>query len=167
MKKDNHPISLRVSEDILSAINEHREDTPLTHWLRDAINLKLQTEKGSPLATNKTTLELQERLSSVEDRLSELEGKQSSPKKKPIQPPKADQLIEGVISPELDPIDGVISHKVYRNEIDSFVMTLVGKGHTHQSICNYLNSLGWLTVNREVWTRNSVGAISRRLKDKA
>lgn len=163
MKKDNHPISLRVSEEILTAINEHREDTPLTHWLRDAINLKLQTEKGSMLAlsdtTNKTTLELQERLSSIEARLSELEGKE-----KPIQPPKAAQPIEDITPPELSPVDGVVSHKVYRDEIDSFVMELVGKGHTLQAICDHLNYLGWLTTRGEAWTRNAVGAINRRLK---
>ena len=169
MKKDNHPISLRVSEEILTAINEHREDTPLTHWLRDAINLKLQTEKGSMLApnetTNKTTLELQERLSSIEARLSELEGKKIPPKEKPIQPPKAAQQIEDTPPPELSPVDGVVSHKVYRDEIDSFVMELVGKGHTLQAISDNLNDLGWLTTRGEVWTRNAVGAISRRLKD--
>lgn len=169
MKKDNHPISLRVSEEILTAINEHREDTPLTHWLRDAINLKLQTEKGSMLAlsdtTNKTTLELQERLSSIEARLSELEGKKIPPKEKPIKPPKATQLIEDITPPELSPVDGVVSHKVYRDEIDSFVMELVGKGHTLQAICDHLNCLGWLTTRGEAWTRNAVGAINRRLKD--
>lgn len=169
MKKDNHPISLRVSEEILTAINEHREDTPLTHWLRDAINLKLQTEKGSMLAlsdtTNKTTLELQERLSSIEARLSELEGKKAPPKEKPIKPPKATQLIEDITPPELSPVDGVVSHKVYRDEIDSFVMELVGKGHTLQAICDHLNYLGWLTTRGEAWTRNAVGAINRRLKD--
>lgn len=162
MKKDNHPISLRVSEEILTAINEHREDTPLTHWLRDAINLKLQTEKGSMLApgetTNKTTLELQERLSSVEARLSQLE-------EKPIKQPKAAQPIEDITSPELTPIDGVVSHKVYRVEIDSFVMELVGKGYTLQAICDHLNNLGWLTKSGKAWTRNAVGAINRRLKD--
>lgn len=169
MKKDNHPISLRVSEEILTAINEHREDTPLTHWLRDAINLKLQTEKGSMLAlsdtTNKTTLELQERLSSIEARLSELEGKKIPPKEKPIKPPKATQPIEDITPPELSPVDGVVSHKVYRDEIDSFVMELVGKGHTLQAICDHLNYLGWLTTRGEAWTRNAVGAINRRLKD--
>lgn len=169
MKKDNHPISLRVSEEILTAINEHREDTPLTHWLRDAINLKLQTEKGSMLAlsdtTNKTTLELQERLSSIEARLSELEGKKAPPKEKPIKPPKATQPIEDITPPELSPVDGVVSHKVYRDEIDSFVMELVGKGHTLQAICDHLNYLGWLTTRGEAWTRNAVGAINRRLKD--
>tara|TARA_Y100000588_G_C14265670_1_gene929727 strand:+ start:1619 stop:2116 length:498 start_codon:yes stop_codon:yes gene_type:complete len=164
MKKDNHPISLRVSEEILTAINEHREDTPLTHWLRDAINLKLQTEKGSMLApsdtTNKTTLELQERLSSIEARLSELEGKKIPPKEKPT------QTVELVTSPELKPINGVVSHKVYRNEIDSFVMELVKTGKTLQAICDHLNNLGWLTTRGEPWTRNSVGAIPRRLKGK-
>lgn len=169
MKKDNHPISLRVSEEILTAINEHREDTPLTHWLRDAINLKLQTEKGSMLAlsdtTNKTTLELQERLSSIEARLSELEGKKIPPKEKPIKPPKATQPIEDITPPELSPVDGVVSHKVYRDEIDSFVMELIGKGHTLQAICDHLNYLGWLTTRGEAWTRNAVGAINRRLKD--
>lgn len=169
MKKDNHPISLRVSEEILTAINEHREDTPLTHWLRDAINLKLQTEKGSMLApsdtTNKTTLELQERLSSIEARLSELEGKKIPPKEKPIKPPKANQPIEDITPPELSPVDGVVSHKAYRDEIDSFVMELIGKGHTLQAICDHLNYLGWLTTRGEAWTRNAVGAINRRLKD--
>lgn len=169
MKKDNHPISLRVSEEILTAINEHREDTPLTHWLRDAINLKLQTEKGSMLApsdtTNKTTLELQERLSSIEARLSELEGKKAPPKEKPIKPPKATQPIEDITPPELSPVDGVVSHKAYRDEIDSFVMELIGKGHTLQAICDHLNYLGWLTTRGEAWTRNAVGAINRRLKD--
>lgn len=169
MKKDNHPISLRVSEEILTAINEHREDTPLTHWLRDAINLKLQTEKGSMLApsdtTNKTTLELQERLSSIEARLSELEGKKIPPKEKPIKPPKATQPIEDITPPELSPVDGVVSHKAYRDEIDSFVMELIGKGHTLQAICDHLNYLGWLTTRGEAWTRNAVGAINRRLKD--
>ena len=173
MKKDNHPISLRVSEEILSAINEHREDTPLTHWLRDAINLKLQTEKGSMLAlsetTTKTTLELQERLSSIEARLSELESHRSEPKKvkkdQSLNRPSSLGDIADAPLPELEPVDGVISHKVYRDEIDSFVMVLVGKGHTLQAICDHLNGLGWLTTRGEAWTRNAVGAISRRLKD--
>ncbi len=167
MRKDNHPISLRVSEEILTAINEHREDTPLTHWLRDAINLKLQTEKGSMLpqidTTNKTTLELQERLSSIEARLSELE-KQSATKGK-SKPAKSAQAIEDITSPELALVDGIISHKIYRDEIDGFVMKLTDKGHTLQAICDHLNSLGWLTTKRERWTRNAVGAITRRLKN--
>jgi hypothetical protein len=169
MKKDNHPISLRVSEEILTAINEHREDTPLTHWLRDAINLKLQTEKGSMLAqidtTNKTTLELQERLSSIEARLSELESHRSEPKKFKRDQPLNLNNITNTPPPELSPVDGVVTHKVYRDEIDSFVMALVEKGHTLQAISDHLNYLGWLTTRGEVWTRNAVGAISRRLKD--
>jgi hypothetical protein len=160
MKKDNHPISLRVSEEILSAISEHREDTPLTHWLRDAINLKLQTEKGSMSPSSETTTGLQERLSSVEARLSELEVKQSPPKGKDT------QTIEHVTSPELKPINGVVSHKIYRNEIDSFVIELVKIGQTLQAICDHLNNLGWLTTRGEPWTRNAVGAIPRRLKGK-
>jgi len=173
MRKDNHPISLRVSEEILTAINEHREDTPLTHWLRDAINLKLQTEKGSMLApsetTHKTTLKLQERLSSIEARLSELESHRSEPKKfKRDQSLKEHNPLSTITDtppPELSPVDGVVSHKVYRDEIDSFVMALVGKGHTLQAICDHLNYLGWLTTSGEAWTRNAVGAINRRLKD--
>lgn len=161
--KTNHPISLRVSEEVLQAITDHRGEIPLSTWLKDAINLKLQTEKGSLLTTeettNKTTLELQERLSSVEARLSKLEEKQSPPKEKPAQP------IEDITSPELTPVDGVVSHKVYRVEIDSFVMELVGKGYTLQAICDHLNNLGWLTTRGEAWTRNAVGAINRRLKD--
>lgn len=168
MRKDNHPISLRVSEETLSAINEHREDIPLTQWLRDAINLKLQTGHDRISApdgtTKKTTLKLQERLSSIEARLSKLEGRQKTPTKKP-KTLKPTQPLKDITQPELEPVNGVVNHKIYRSEIDNFVMQLVTKGYSHRSICDYLNNLGWLTTSNAAWTRNAVGAITRRLKD--
>lgn len=163
--KTHYPVSLRIRGDILDDIHSRRGDMPLSRWINNAIEMMLLVDDGAefpPKTTQETTLELQKRLEKVETRLSELEKVQSPPKEKPIQPPKPAKQIEDVTPPELEPVDGVVSHKDYRDEIDNLVMSMTKSGHSLQTVANYLNGLGWLTQKGSAWTRNSVGAITRR-----
>lgn len=108
---------------------------------------------------NVVSNEIIERLSIVEDRLNKLE---TPPSTKPRPKKKSANQVE---APKLEPINGQVSHAEYRNEIDQFVMALVDSGHSLQMITDILNELGWVTQRGEKWTRNSVGAITRRMKE--
>ncbi|MGX9419513.1 recombinase family protein, partial [Vibrio sp. WJH972] len=113
---------------------------------------------------NVITNELEQRLSAIETRLLAVENpRPNNRKEKPKPSPKSNVQIQ---APELKPVNGVISHKVYKSEMDSFVMKMVVNGHSLQEITVQLNELGWLTQRDKEWTRNAVGAITRRLKDK-
>lgn len=108
--------------------------------------------------------ELEQRLSAIETRLLAMEiPKPKNLKEKPK--PSSENNVQ-VLAPELKPINGIISHKIYKREMDSFVMAMVVNGDSLQKITNRLNELGWLTQRDQEWTRNAVGAISRRLKNK-
>lgn len=164
--KTHYPVSLRIRADVLDDIHFRRGDMPLSRWIHNAIEMMLLVEDGAefpPKTTQETTRELQKRLEAVEARLSELEkGKSRPPKEKTVLTIR--QPIEDIDPPELEPVDGVVSHKDYRDEIDSLVMSMTESGHSLQMVADYLNGLGWLTQKGSTWTRNSVGAITRRLK---
>lgn len=75
---------------------------------------------------------------------------------------KREPVTHRIEPPKLEAVHGLISHKVYRVEIDEYVMALVASGLSRQAISDQLNELGWISSTGREWTRHAVHAITRR-----
>jgi len=126
---------IRFGHDLLDLINKAKGNASLSSYVKKAC--KAQAIK-----------DLDDQLSSHREVLNREPVTTSEPHR--IEPPK------------LEAVHGLISHKVYRVEIDGYVMTLVASGLSRQAISDQLNELGWISSTGKEWTRHAVHAITRR-----
>ena len=150
----NIPTSFRLPQEVLDYI-----DRSIGSSRSDKLIRLLGFSSTTDSTTDSTTTELETRLNDIEQRLKALEH---SPKDKPPTPKTIPDNLPD--APHLEKVNGAVSHKDYRNEIDGYVLQLTQEGISLAQVADVLNNLGWITSTKGKWTRNAVGAITRRLK---